>query len=90
MDTNTLSCETNIGIDKCDEFFKVYLGKRCYQINLKKQTVRNSLGCFFGFHLRCCASYTFLLWIRSFKSLKYLTFASLFFSLPSVFLRLHT
>ena len=31
MDTNTLSCETNIGIDNCDEFFKKYRGKRCNQ-----------------------------------------------------------
>ena len=31
MDTNTLSCETNIGIDECDEFFRVYRGKRCNQ-----------------------------------------------------------
>ena len=31
MDTNTLSSETNIGIDKCDEFFKVYSRKRCNQ-----------------------------------------------------------
>ena len=31
MDTNTLSCETNIGIDNCDEFFKKYRGKGCNQ-----------------------------------------------------------